>query len=278
MNLKTQAVTVSLATVLAGCASGGGGSGGSAPVPASPRSQPAASSEASPCGTVNGRPVQCVPTQRAAIDAAMNQASQGSMPYADVYEALGMFAPAGAPRRPTSESKPVPTPRPGSGADSAGLGFQYVSFGAWNSGPTQFSSSGIGASFAGQPAPASAVPSTGSARFTGNLIGIYSSPSGSHATARANVVLDANFSSRAFGFASSNTTLSGSAAPRLDLTGTLNYTPGSMYSGTLRSAGGTLSGSTSGGFYGPRAEEAGGTFMLNSGGAEKFTGAYGAKR
>jgi len=103
-------------------------------------------------------------------------------------------------------------------------------------------------------------------------------PYGSQSTARANVVLDANFGSRSLGFASSNTTLNGTAAPRLDLTGTLTYAPGGSFSGTLRSAGGTLSGSADGGFYGPRAEEAGGTFSLKSGGAERLTGAYGAKR
>jgi hypothetical protein len=264
------------AGVLAGCA-GGGGSGGSGPGSAAQSQPPRAQSEPSPCGTLNGRSVQCVPTQRAAIDAAMSAASQGSMPYAETFEALGMFAPPGAPRRPTSQDKPAPTPRPGSGADSTDLGFHYVSFGAWNSGPSQFGS-GISASFGGQPTPASAVPTTGSATFRGNLIGIYSSPSGSHSTARANVVLDANFSSRSVGFASSNTTLNGSAAPRLDLTGTMNYAPGGSFAGTLRSAGGTLSGSASGGFYGPRAEEAGGTFSLKSGGTESLTGAYGAKR
>ena len=266
-----------LAGLLAGCSSGGG-SRGSGPSNEAVRPPAPAQAEPSPCGTLNGRPVQCVPTQRAAIDAAMSRSNQGSMPYAETFEALGMFAPPGAPRRPTSQSTPSPAPRPGSGADSTGLGFQYVSFGAWNSGRTQFSPTGISAWFGGQPAPASAVPTTGSARFTGNLIGIYSSTSGSHSTARANVVLDANFSSRSLGFASSNTTLNGTAAPRLDLTGTMSYAPGSSFSGTLRSAGGTLSGRAGGGFYGPRAEEAGGTFVLNSGGAEKLTGAYGAKR
>jgi len=277
--MKSSTLFLLTGVALSGGCAGGGGSGGSGPGGAAQSQPPRAQSEPSPCGTLNGRPVQCVPTQRAAIDAAMSRSSQGSMPSAESFEALGMFAPPGAARSSTqSAPSPSPTPRPGSGADSTGLGFQYLSFGAWNSGPTQFSATGISAWFGGQPAPASAVPSTGSARFTGNLIGIYSSPSGAHSTARANVALDANFSSRSLGFASSNTTLNGSAAPRLDLNGTLTYTPGNSHAGTLRSAGGTLSGSVSGGFYGPRAEEAGGTFILNSGGAEKLTGAYGAKR
>jgi C-lobe and N-lobe beta barrels of Tf-binding protein B len=271
---KLLAVLVA-AALLAGCA-GGGGSGGSGPGGEAGRPPAQAQSEPSACGTVNGRPVQCIPTQRAAIDAAMSASSRGSMPSAETFEALGMFAPPGAPRS-SSKSTPAPTPRPGYGADSTGLGFQYQSFGAWDSKNTQFSS-GISASSGGQPTPAAAVPSSGNARFTGNLVGIHQSGS-SGQTARANLVLDANFSSRSLGFASSNTTLNGSAAPRLDLNGTLTYAPGSSsFAGTLRSAGGTLSGSASGVFYGPRAEEAGGTFILKSSGTESLTGAYGAKR
>jgi hypothetical protein len=275
--MKSSALFLLASVALSGGCASGGGSGGSGPGSAA-RSQPKVQSEPSPCGTLYGRPVECVPTQRAAIDAAMDRTSQGSMPSAETFEALGMYAPPDAPRS-SSPSKPAPTPTPGYGADSTGLGFQYQSFGAWNSKNTQFGS-GISAWHGGQPTPASAVPASGSARFTGNLFGIYVSPSRSDSTARANLVLDANFSSRSIGFTSSNTTLNGSAAaPHLDLNGTLTYAvAGSGFSGTLRNAGGTLSGSASGGFYGPRAEEAGGTFSLKSGGTEMLTGAYGAKR
>ena len=276
---KLLAVLVS-AGVLAGCA-GGGGSGGSGPANEAVRPPAPAQAEPSPCGTLNGRPVQCVPTQRAAIDAAMAQGNQGGGMFAETYEALGMFAPPDAPRRSSSQSKPAaPTPPPGSGGNSTGLGFNYQSFGVWNIPRDQFQLGGFSAWSNGQPTPASAVPGSGSARFTGNLIGIYGAPSSSGgSTARANVVLDANFSSRSLGFASSNTTLNGSAASRLDLNGTLTYAPGSSsFAGTLRSADGTLSGAASGAFYGPGAEEAGGKFSLKSGGAAQFTGAYGAKR
>jgi hypothetical protein len=201
------------------------------------------------------------------------------MPSAETFEALGMFAPPDAPRRSSSQSTPAPTPPAGSGGNSTGLGFEYQSFGVWNIPRDQFSLGGFSAWSNGQPTPASAVPGSGSARFTGNLIGIHGKPSSGGQTALANVVLDANFSSRSLGFASSNTTLNGIAASRLDLNGTLTYAPGSSsFAGTLRSADGTLSGAASGAFYGPRAEEAGGKFNLQSGGAAQFTGAYGAKR
>jgi hypothetical protein len=220
--------------------------------------------------------VQCVPTQRAAIDAAMSAPSGQSMPYAEVFEALYGYAPPNAPRRPASTtSEPAAQPL-GTGGDSTGLGYDYISFGAWD---RTIQGYGVGAGFGGQPTPPGAVPSSGSAKFTGHLIGIHQNEMGSKAVARANVLLDVNFSSRSVGFASNSTTLNGTATPRLDLSGTMTYpTAGAMFEGTLRSAGGTLTGTASGGFYGPRAEEAGGTFNLNSSGRESLVGAFGTKR
>jgi C-lobe and N-lobe beta barrels of Tf-binding protein B len=207
----------------------------------------------------------------------MSAAGQGSMPSAETFEALGMFPPPGAPRRSTSDaSKPAATLSFGNGADSTGLGYEYVSFGAWD---RTMLGAGVGASFGGPPTPASVVPASGSAKFTGHLVGIHESETGTRSVARANLLLDVNFSARSVGFSSSNTTLNGTAAPRLDLGGTLAYPrAGDAFEGKVRSAGGTLSGTAHGAFYGPRAEEAGGTFSLSSSGRERMTGAYGAKR
>ena len=59
---------------LAGCASGGGsGSGGSGPSTQPPAASTASSPE-SPCGTINGRPVECVPNMRTIIDQQMAEA------------------------------------------------------------------------------------------------------------------------------------------------------------------------------------------------------------
>lgn len=331
------------AGTLVGCASGGG-SGGSghgqvAPPPApSQSSRSSAQSDSSPCGTINGQPVQCVPTQRAAIDAAMAQTTGGSMPYAETFEALGLYPPPGAPRRPAGSSVSAPaepphgyvrmdmyyepntvgtiqraqsaseqwsaaqgapiewpaappagdpkalnpfTKRPGdTSVHSAAFDFdlRYQSFGAWNDHAGGFHGY-LMAWSQGQTTPGHAVPKTGSATFTGKLIGFYVAPTGAGATAGADVTVNANFSSRSLGFASSGTTVQGSAAPQLDLRGTLTYAPGqASFSGAVVNAGGSMTGSSKGQFYGPNAEELGGAFRLQGAGNELFTGGFGAKR
>jgi phage baseplate assembly protein gpV len=108
---------------------------------------------------------------------------------------------------------------------------------------------------------------------------------GQGSTAAADLTVNANFSTRSLGFASTGTATTRdfqtrTAAPNLNLNGTLTYAPGSnSFSGTLTNSGGTLSGSTKGQFYGPSAQELGGAFAVKSSTTvETFTGAYGAKR
>jgi len=171
------------------------------------------------------------------------------------------------------------TRQPGNaGVDYRGLDFQYQSFGVWNE--HVGSRSGIMAWSHGQITPASAVPTSGSARFTGQLVGLYVSPTGAGSAARADLTVDANFSTRSLGFASTSTAVQGTANPHLNLSGTLTYSPGqNSFAGTLSNASGTLAGASKGQFYGPQAQELGGAFMVGAGrGPETFAGAYGAKR
>jgi hypothetical protein len=163
------------------------------------------------------------------------------------------------------------------------LGWEYQSFGVWNSqaGP----SGSIRASSFGAPTPASAVPTSGSATFSGKVAGIYISPQGQSAMAAGNLSVNANFSTRSLAFSSSGSAITldartATAAPHLDLKGTLSYAPNTnSFSGTLANPGGTLSGSSQGKFYGPAAQELGGAFTVKSSTTvETFTGAYGAKR
>lgn len=158
-------------------------------------------------------------------------------------------------------------------------GWNYQSFGVWNQ------TNVVQASSFGAATPGSAIPATGAATFTGKLAGIYVSPTGQRSSAAADVTVNANFTTRSMDFASTATVLTrdlanGSAAPQLNLSGTLNYQrPYNSFAGTLTSAGGTLSGATSGRFYGPAAQELGGAFALKSTtSAEAFVGGYGAKR
>lgn len=177
----------------------------------------------------------------------------------------------------------APNRHVGVAADPRQSGWSYQSFGIWN----VLDSTGgrIGAASLGDATPASAVPAAGTATFSGKLAGFYVSPGGQGSIASARASLAANFSSRSLTFASSGTTTTRDlstavAATAHDLRGSLTYAPGSgSFSGTLSNVGGTLSGASSGRFYGPAAQELGGTFTLRSGTTtETFIGAYGAKR
>lgn len=163
------------------------------------------------------------------------------------------------------------------------LGWEYQSFGVWNSqaGPA----GSIRASSFGAPTPASALPTSGSATFSGKVAGVYISPQGQSAMAAGDLSVNANFSTRSLAFSSSATSItldarSATAAPHLNLKGTLSYAPNTnSFSGALATAGGTLTGSSQGRFYGPAAQELGGAFTVKSSTTvETFTGAYGAKR
>ena len=65
-----------------------------------------------------------------------------------------------------------------------------------------------------------------------------------------------------------------------DLGGTLTYSPATnTFTGTLTNAGGTMSGSSTGRYYGPAAQELGGVFTVKSANtSESLTGAYGGRR
>ena len=163
-------------------------------------------------------------------------------------------------------------------ANPFALGWEYQSFGVWNS-AAPAAAAPQAASF-GLPTPAAAVPALGQATFVGRLAGHYVSPAGQDAAALARVRVQADFGARSLGFAATDTRAGGVAAPHLNLSGTLTYAPGSAtFSGALTNAAGTLQGSSRGKFYGPAAQELGGVFHLKSATtAESFTGAYGAKR
>jgi hypothetical protein len=163
------------------------------------------------------------------------------------------------------------------------LGWNYQSFGIWNDLSTQ----SIYAASYGSVAPVTGIPVTGQASFTGKLGGMYFSETAATALATANLTVSVDFSARTLSFSSTGTRISlpglpfsGSFSPLLDITGTLAYATGNnSFSGTLKNVGGTMSGTSSGRFYGPTAQELGGTFALRSQTTpETFIGGYGAKR
>ena len=65
----------------------------------------------------------------------------------------------------------------------------------------------------------------------------------------------------------------------MNLTGTLTYSAGSnQFTGAVANSGSTLSGTATGRFYGPAAQEIGGTFGLTGAGLSAYGGGFGAHR
>ena len=96
---------------------------------------------------------------------------------------------------------------------------------------------------------------------------------------------NADFTNRSIGFATSNTQvtdLSGTTiGPNLglNLSGNLTYSAGTnQFSGPVSTTSPALSGTATGQFYGPTANEIGGTYGLTGSGVSGMLGAFGGKR
>jgi transferrin binding protein len=163
--------------------------------------------------------------------------------------------------------------------------FNYQTFGAWDR-DLSSATLQVGAFSAGAPTPASAVPTTGAATFAGAALGFYVDSTGALFTTGASMTANANFLTRSIAFATSGTSIvnitSGVPATNtgLDLTGTFTYSAGTnLFSGSLTTGNGALSGSGTGRFYGPAAQEIGGTYSLTAPtGVSNMVGGFGGKQ
>lgn len=145
---------------------------------------------------------------------------------------------------------------------------RYDTFGIWiaSTGATVDSIS-LGALSLGAATPVDQIPRSGVATYDGVLNALFVGTFvGADVTALASATVD--FSQRLIDFRTVGTTRQDlttqmvSAAPGLDMSGTLTYASGtSAASGTLRTADG-MSGSAAARFVGPAAAELGGTFLL----------------
>jgi hypothetical protein len=163
-------------------------------------------------------------------------------------------------------------------------GWNYQTFGAWatQTGPTSFV---LGSVSAGNATPGNAVPTTGLATFTGIAAGYFIDQAGTRFTTNAAMIANVDFQNRAIGFNTLDTGLVNSntgAATRkeeLDLSGTLSWSAGQNgFSGPVRSRDQNVSGPASGRFYGPKAEEIGGTYNLVGGPVSRMVGGFGGKQ
>ena len=162
------------------------------------------------------------------------------------------------------------------------LGWDYQTFGIWETGRDSPTTRKFGAMSVGNTVD-TAIPTTGTATFTGYATGSYVNAAGAGTTVFADLTVGADFGNRSLTFNTSNTQTSSNwvdfaSNSGLDLNGTLTYAAGTnRFTGSVASDGG-LTGNSTGQFYGPNAEELGGVFLLQGSGVETYAGAYGAKQ
>jgi len=171
-------------------------------------------------------------------------------------------------------------------ARAAVVGWNYQTFGVWlnQTGPATFQAGGISA---GAVTLGTAVPTSTTGNFTGRAAGFYVNPFGAAFATAADMSAIVDFGALTIVFATTNTTAANlsTGAPllnstNLNLTGGLSYASGSnQFSGNVSAPMASLNGSATGRFYGPAAEEIGGTYGLSGvGQTERLMGAFGGKR
>lgn len=166
-------------------------------------------------------------------------------------------------------------------------GWDYQSFGVWTTGGgTGFGTVGV-ASF-GAETSGSSLPTNGTATFTGISGGRYVDATGNDTFVGAVMTATTNFGTRSIAFATNNTQttadlLTTTINTNLNTSGTLTYSAGvNQFTGAVTTVGGgasnaAMTGNATGKFYGPQAQEIGGTFAVSGGGAG-YLGAFGGKR
>lgn len=166
-------------------------------------------------------------------------------------------------------------------------GWNYQSFGVWEPGvETGTGTSGV-VSF-GEFTPINDIPTQGTFTYKGILGGQYVSADGVDHVLYSDLVATVDFSARTIGLRTTTTLILNEAdlkarTPQdfsgpLALSGALTITPGAnAFSGTVTA--GSMSGETTGRFYGPDAAELGGVGAVQAGsGVESIQFAYGAKK
>jgi hypothetical protein len=168
----------------------------------------------------------------------------------------------------------------------ASAGLRYVTLGAWGyaqpSSPTYYD----GRFTLGTATRVRDIPVTGSASYTGLMLGTLFDAAGVHDVS-AYATAQADFATRSVSLGtdlSTRTLRGGTGVPvsdaGLNLSGVLTYPSGSNnLSGTLTSAANGLTGPSRARFYGPAVRELGGTYFIqNPDGSQQMSGAFALKR
>jgi len=170
------------------------------------------------------------------------------------------------------------------GAEPVPQGWNYQTFGVWSRSPTSSASGMVGASSTGAFTQASNIPTSGTASFQGIAAGLYQLSEFSTYITSADMTLNVDFRNRTADFQTVNSVVTpdvatfASSYPAIDLTGIMQLDPTrNSMSGTVESRFG-MKGVIQGAFYGPNAQEVGGTFGLRGDGVESYVGGFGGKR
>jgi len=171
-------------------------------------------------------------------------------------------------------------------------GYDYQNYGVWVTGGGTGSGK-VGSLSVGLVADSSIIPTSGTATYTGTSAGFYAgdtfAPGDSAHTdyfVDADVAMTANFAAGTITFATSNSVLTNDFVSTysdpsgvLDLTGTLAIS-GNQFTGVVTN-GASLSGHSTGRFYGDTTE-VGGTFLVQESGLgsnkDSYIGGFGAKQ
>lgn len=164
--------------------------------------------------------------------------------------------------------------------------YSYVAFGNWLqctancTGTTPTLNAGY--FVYGSETPAGSIPNTGSAIYNGTTQGTYTDASGAQFATESALTVNADFQNRSLSFTTAssytapNSTTAPTLNPSLNMNGTLTYPTGTTFSGSITDAGGRT-GSATGRFYGPTANEVGGVYGV-TGAMGTNVGSFAAKQ
>ena len=284
-------ILLAMVSIIAGCAGGGGGSSGS-----SASTTPFTAWSAVAPNTATALSGSSTTATSSSSSASYGASGNVTFDSSRNFTAISMTAGSGAGASFSTGSGDTISQGMGNGTvfavNKQGIGaistnpydaaFEYQTFGAWGAyagGPQPANANAVSL---GSATPVTGMPATGSVNFVGFASGLYYQGAGGYFTT-ANMNAGVDFAARTVAFNTSNTIATGSAngavvaAPSLNMTGYGNYSTGtSKFSGTLSTANGMI-GNMTGQFYGPNANEIGGTYYAT--GSQGYTvGGFGGKR
>lgn len=163
--------------------------------------------------------------------------------------------------------------------------WNYQTFGMWETGRGTGSGTAGGISV-GAATIGAGIPTSGSATYTGYFGGATSDYDGDDFLTQGTVSVNADFANRSLAYSTSaskyispvTNTPSWTNDSQFNMSGKLTYSSGTnSFSGSVTD-GKSMSGTATGKFYGPSAEELGGVYYLTGTGLKMHAGAFGAKQ